>query len=453
MPAPKATWLRYVRKDELCELCREFGLDVGGTVDDLRTRLKEFIQAGAYDTTVADRLEELEAVYRRAASPSRLAAGDESLDRLSPKHRSTEALSFPNPTAATTTVTTTTPAINLPIPGTREDLGSASSFGSYQFSLPKSQPAASTTTTTTVWAGPTVYSTSRHGPPAALNLRANGENPQPGAYEAAVERVRKWTTRFDGRNNVLEFIERLEEQATTFAVECNLLPRMMPELLQGKALLWYRNNNRGWTTWAEFKRDLQEYFLPARYFEQLEDAIRDRRQRPGERFKDFVIVLQDMMRHAGFDEDTQLSRIFRNSRTEYQRYIQRRDFTCLRELVQLAEDLEILRQMEEHDDRLRAITTEHRPGIARPPMRSPVAQRPGDARSLAPVPNPTTACRACGQQGHISRECTNQRVLFCWQCGRRNIRTINCCQANQGNGRGENPMREGSTPVENPARR
>ena len=144
------------------------------------------------------------------------------------------------------------------------------------------------------------------------------------------------------QNNVLEFIERLEEQATMFRVERDLLPRMMPELLQGKALLWYRNNNRGWTTWAEFKRDLQEYFLPARYFEQLEDAIRDRRQRPGERFKDFVIVLQDMMRHAGFDEDTQLSRIFRNSRVEYQRYIQRRDFTCLRELVQLAEDLEIL---------------------------------------------------------------------------------------------------------------
>ena len=244
MPALKATWLRYVRKDELYELCREFGLDDEGTVEDLRTRLKEFIQAGTYDTTTTDRLEEFEAVYRRAVSPNRLAAGDESIDRLSPKHRSLENLSLSNATSVTTTITSTASVINLTVPGTNEQPGSASSFDSYQFNLPKIQPAASTTTTT-VWAGPAVYSTNLHGPPALSNFRASGGNSWSGSYEAAVEKVRKWTTRFDGQSKVLDFIERLEEQATMFAVERDLLPRMMPELLQGKALLWYRNNNRG----------------------------------------------------------------------------------------------------------------------------------------------------------------------------------------------------------------
>ena len=127
-----------------------------------------------------------------------------------------------------------------------------------------------------------------------------------------------------------------------YEVDLEYLPRMMPEVLKENALVWYRNNNQQWTTWRQLREDFLRFFLPSRYFEQLEDEIRKRKQRPREPFKSYTLSMQNLMRHSAYTEGQKLERIFRNALPEYVWYIRRRDFHTLSDLLEMADDLESL---------------------------------------------------------------------------------------------------------------
>lgn len=163
------------------------------------------------------------------------------------------------------------------------------------------------------------------------------------------------------------------------------------------------------------REDFLRFFLPARYFEQLEDEIRKRKQKPRETFKAYTLSMQNLMRHTSYDNDQKLERIFRNALPEYLWYIRRRDFHTLKDLLGMAEDLESL-----------------------PPGTGPVREQ---HRLLDPVENvepdsridPRTACRRCGRSGHFAAQCKNPQLLFCWDCGQQGVRTIDCCRSASGN--------------------
>ncbi|XP_037931358.1 glutenin, low molecular weight subunit-like [Teleopsis dalmanni] len=67
----------------------------------------------------------------------------------------------------------------------------------------------------------------------------------------------------------------------------------------------------------------------------------------------YLLELQKLMRHAGLNQESQLERVYRNMSTEYQIYIKRRNFTCLKELIALAEDFEELRKEQNEVSRAR----------------------------------------------------------------------------------------------------
>ena len=258
-----------------------------------------------------------------------------------------------------------------------------------------------------------------------------------------IEQVRKWSVRFNGNKGVLEFIERVEELAVAYEIDLDTLPRMMPELLKDDALIWYRNNYKTWTSWQTFKEDLQSFFLPTRYFEKLEDEIRARRQRPGEKFKTYVLELQQLMRYANFSEQQRLERIFRNANTEVQRYIKRGDFDTLSKLLQLADDLEEIQSIEATTQR------ENQPKVTKSSTENHTPRRREELhRRVAggKLENPKSLCKRCAKTGHNYYECRAPKVLFCWECGRQGIRTIDCCKPRQGNKQGADIQQAQSTP-------
>ena len=114
----------------------------------------------------------------------------------------------------------------------------------------------------------------------------------------------------------------------------------MCELLKDRVLIWFRNNQKPWELWSQFKKDLLELFLSQRCFEKLEIEIRSRTQRPQENFKEYLLALQDLMYHSNLNEEEKLEIIFRNSSPDYQWLIKRRDFKTLVDLVTLAAELE-----------------------------------------------------------------------------------------------------------------
>lgn len=51
-----------------------------------------------------------------------------------------------------------------------------------------------------------------------------------------IDRVRKWSIRFEGNRDVIDFIDRVEELADAYNIPKDKLPQALPELLKGKAL-------------------------------------------------------------------------------------------------------------------------------------------------------------------------------------------------------------------------
>lgn len=384
------SWIHELRKDDLVACLSTFSLDTQGTVDELRKRFKQFVREKADDEEVQRAVRELETQF---------VASNNSYDS--------------NPKTPVKTTTTTTTMATLSTATVVSSATSTSSITATSNTLDVRNPFPNTyTTTTSTFDVPSSIYVPR-GPPVS--------------YASVIDQVRKWSVKFDGKTNPLEFIERVEELATAYELPTAFLPKTMPELLRDTALSWYRNNNRGWQNWLLFKDDFLSFFLPSRYMENLEHTIRTRKQKDQEKFKMYVIHLQELMRHAGYSSNQQLDMIYRNSRPEYQLYIKRMDFHTLEQLIILAGDYEsVIREQ---------TSTQHPRPTPRPPRR-PQEENNFIIRDENGRPQFLDVCRRCSQPGHYQRDCRNPRILFCWVCGKEGTRTIDCCLRRPGNARG-----------------
>lgn len=234
------------------------------------------------------------------------------------------------------------------------------------------------------------------------------------------DRVRKWGIKYDGGKDPLGFLERIEELAACYSIAKDTLLNFMPELFKGDALLWYRNNKNNWKLYADFVADFKLFYLPDRFFENLDDDIRNRIQKPRERFVDYVTAIQSLMRWTNMTSRAQLDRIFRNCRAEYKFYIKPHAFSKLQDLISLAQEYESIRSEE-------------------------MSQNNSVPRRIQTVVGPTNrncVCYRCGEPGHTRVNCSNAQVLFCWDCGKKGVKTIDCCRPLTGNARGDPSVRE-----------
>lgn len=60
------------------------------------------------------------------------------------------------------------------------------------------------------------------------------------------EVVRNWNVNFDGKTDPVAFLERIEERRESYGITNDCLLQTIPELLEGSALLWVRNNRDAW---------------------------------------------------------------------------------------------------------------------------------------------------------------------------------------------------------------
>ncbi|XP_037897750.1 uncharacterized protein LOC119642628 [Glossina fuscipes] len=230
-----------------------------------------------------------------------------------------------------------------------------------------------------------------------------------------MDRICKWSVRYDGESGALEFIARVEELCEVYDLPTDIMPRIIMELLHGKAAIWYRNNRRVWSGWQEFKREFLKFFLPTRYLERLDDQLRQTFQLAGEKFRDYALRLQDLMRHLDYTTQQRLDRIARNSRREYQLFFGDTSSKDLNEIIALGE------RFEDIPTPATATPWRETAGIPRQPR--------GNTPFMTSTSNASrNVCHRCAQPSHLARDCLNQRVLFCWDCGLTGVLTKECCR-------------------------
>jgi len=212
----------------------------------------------------------------------------------------------------------------------------------------------------------------------------------------------------------------------------------MAELLTSRADKWFQASRLQGADWITFRREFLKFFLLPRYLQRLDDQIRSREQLERETFKDFMLDLRVLMRHAGYNETQELDRLYENVAPEYQMYIRRSEFRTIGELAQLATEFEAVqkRSLERNNyNHASKNATTYRPpsqGRTQPAFaeRNPQGNQPRaspEPRAALPARvnrvaasdrrnDVRDACRNCGAPGHYSQEedCRNPRQYFCW---------------------------------------
>ncbi|KAH8349330.1 hypothetical protein KR084_007529 [Drosophila pseudotakahashii] len=174
--------------------------------------------------------------------------------------------------------------------------------------------------------------------------RKDRPKPEVPGYAKVAKQVREWTFKYDGHDKPLEFLEQVEWSAVTYGLNADLIPRAMPELLQGRALKWFIANNRFWETWADFSRSFKEFFLPRGFMVKLADQVRQRKQAFTESFKDYMVNMQTLMRPLDMSREEVLQRIIENSTPALRIFIRPYECRDLDALMALADDFEELDQ-------------------------------------------------------------------------------------------------------------
>lgn len=225
------------------------------------------------------------------------------------------------------------------------------------------------------------------------------------AVAQVCECVRKWGIKFDGKTDPISFLERVEHQKINYGIPGDLLLQALPELLKDNAFSWYRNNRPQWNHWDDFITQYRQRFLGPRYRFRLEEEIRDRRQKDGEKAGDYIDALQTLMtRHGEMSPEKQLERLYEN----------------LSELQQLAQDFE-------------DITKPRSRNTPAPNIPVHAVQTSPLADSTRPPYNPTEVCWRCGQRGHFKTQCRGKFKLFCSRCGKDGVYSRDCRCPRPGN--------------------
>jgi len=180
--------------------------------------------------------------------------------------------------------------------------------------------------------------TTVHSPPAVSGTPFTTVPPPTAHVE-----VQNWKVYFDGRNDPVAFVERVQELWDAQGIPMNVLLPHMPDLLEGEAALLFRNNRGSWRSWGQFLADFRSFYFPINYAEDLELEISRRRQRPDETAGAYITELQTLIRrHGGISPEEELRWLYRNMLPEYRQQIRRGDFLDRTSFARSVRETELL---------------------------------------------------------------------------------------------------------------
>lgn len=282
--------------------------------------------------------------------------------------------------------------------------------------------------------------------------------------------LEKWTLRFGGTSKDLpvdEFVFRIETLARRSKLSLVSLTLGLHHLLVGAAASWYWVflRNEPDATWAQTRQALISAFQNNISDAAVRRLIADRLQRPGERFMEFNLAVQEMevrLMHR-MPEEELLETLRRNMLPHLQDRLLFLPIYSLRELQRRVQQVEELAQRQNEVQQVRRSMARINEIAALPPLRQEYGlEPPQDFMQLPPNPisfpqlqapstfepfmdqpswlsamgipaeqNQYIICWNCDEMGHTFVDCLAKRIIFCYGCGAKNCVRPQCPKCSQ----------------------
>lgn len=338
-------WLYDLKKEELIEEMSKHNLNTAGKAADLRKRFSNFLQRQNRQSRYP---KQAEAAYEYGSTmtPSGLSKYKPDPSVVSPlmdESRGVREILGLSPNAdvntvkrfLTSLVETTKSKTSFPSAPHRS--------GDHMFQF----PSLSTGTNVTFATKENLCSYNFNPPPQVRTdreIRNSDHLPTvdlestPNNAATICNIARKWNLTYDGDRNPVAFLERLGELMDCYGILPDDVVKALPEILKGKALLWYRNNRELWGNFADFQEAFEMQYLPPGYNRNLEDEIRLRTQGEDEPFRNFVVAITTLIRRrGGYTMADKLDRIYCNMKPDYKLSIRREKCSTIQDMIQEAE--------------------------------------------------------------------------------------------------------------------
>lgn len=252
--------------------------------------------------------------------------------------------------------------------------------------------------------------------------------------------IQHWNLKFDGSStglNVEEFLYRLTALTRdNFQGDFSVICKHMQLLLTGNALRWFWRYHRQVQSiqWDHFCDAMRCQYKEFKSSFDIREELRNRKQKPNESFDNFfdsALAITDRLPTPMSDAEL-VEIIARNLRPEIRQdllYVPIHSFQHLRKLVQMRENF----HNEEH---VRKNIGVRNPNTNFAPRRN-VAEI--DIEEEYTLDSETThavdafqknefnsKCWNCDSTGHHWQDCLEERTIFCYGCGDKNVYKPNC---------------------------
>lgn len=251
--------------------------------------------------------------------------------------------------------------------------------------------------------------------------------------------IHNWNLKFDGSANGLnidEFLYRVKTLTReTFNDDFSVICKNLNTLLTGKAREWYWWYHKlvPVIVWEDFCKAIRAQYKDMKSSFDLREEIRNRKQKPGESYDNFfdaLSIIADRLPRPMVEEEF-IEIIARNLRPEIRQdllYVPIRSLSHLRKLVQMRENFL-------SDEYVRKSIVQRSPNSTFLPRRQ-VAEIDNSESLLAPdrefsvealqKSDPNFNCWNCEKPGHHWQDCLEDRTIFCYGCGTRNVYKAQC---------------------------
>lgn len=254
--------------------------------------------------------------------------------------------------------------------------------------------------------------------------------------------IHSWHLTFDGSPSGLsveEFLYRLRSLTIDhFNGDFSLICKHLQILLVGKAKHWYWRYRKQVLTveWNDFCEAIRSQCRDVRTSYDVREEIRNRKQKPGETFDTFYEVVSSIvdMLSTPMTESELVEILTRNLRPEIRQdllYVYVDSISQLRKLVQKRENFL-------NDEHVRRNLVNRNTNSYLP--RRQIAEVLGDTdlvsgdhsllvdTNIDAVKGPPKSfqCWNCGESDHHWEDCLQERKVFCYGCGAKDIYKPNC---------------------------